>query len=102
MMQPMFPEGDWNVETLNGGEALVVVVLACVSTDVVVPVPPADVVRAALLADAVAAETLACCVTVTVFCDPPHPASPTATATNAPLFTERSLADPLEGVGSFV
>jgi hypothetical protein len=58
MMQPMFPDGDWNVEMLNGGEALVVVAIE-LEVD-------AAVVAAVLEVD-VASDMLAGCVTVTVF-----------------------------------
>lgn len=95
MMQPMFPEGDWNCARANRGPALVVA-------------PPAVDVGAAAVAvvvelDVVTDDPVAGPVTVTVLDDPPHPASATASAATTPgrpLFTKSSLADTPEGVGS--
>ncbi len=113
MMQPMFPEGDSNVEMLSGREALVVAPLepeedAAVLAAALEPGVDAAVLAAALEPEVDAAVLAAppevdvatgapsCCVTVTVFCEPPQPASASANATatpGIPLFTDRSLAD---------
>lgn len=93
MMQPMFPEGDWKVDKLKGGGA----------DGVVVEVEAGVVAAAVELEVATDEPVVSGAVTVTVLDEPPHPASATANATTAPgsaLFTQRSLADTPEWVGS--
>lgn len=100
MMQPMFPEGDSNVDRWTGAAA--VVVETVVADDVVVlpgdTTPEDDAVDVATDDPVVAGA-----VTVTVLDDPPQPTNATANATTTPgtaVFTGGSLAETPEGVGS--